>query len=533
MAACTIVTKRGLAQARILAKSFLEHHPDAPVFVLLADRIDGYFKPSNERFHLVQLDDLDIPDNNQLPFRYTSTELLTALKPYFLNHLFAKHAVKKLLYLDPASLVLGNLDPLLELLEEHSVVLAPYLTSVTEEDGAPPRDQRMLEVGTHATGFLALAHTPTTTELLDWWQKRVTERGVVIGEQGIAGDQRWFDMLPRYFKGVHVAREPGYGIGSWNVHARQVELREGEVVVNGQQGYFFSFAGLEPADSAAADQFREPQVMAGDSRILLQQYRGLLEKEGREAARLWPYAFDAFDNGAKIPDFVRQMYQRLGREARRFENPFHSSSSDSFFAWLNGSVDGEENRSQVVTRLWHEIYLQRRDLQEAFPDLFGSDRTAFIQWVADHGLRETAVDERFLVHRPLAHRQEQLSEPPREAPVALHETALGVNIAGYIASEKGVGEGVRSDIRMMQAAGIPYVLNNFPDPGSSNQDLTFEHFSYGNPHPINLMHINADAIPEFAPEGKGLLRRPLQHRLLGVGAFRVPQGMASELPILR
>jgi glycosyltransferase involved in cell wall biosynthesis len=191
------------------------------------------------------------------------------------------------------------------------------------------------------------------------------------------------------------------------------------------------------------------------------------------------------------------MHHRLGRESRRFGNPFHSSLPSGFFAWLNGSVDGEEDLSRTITRVWQEVYLQRPDVQQAFPDLFGSDRAGFIDWMAQHGIQEAGLDERFLVNRTSVHR---CAEPPARpaAPAPREESSFGVNIAGYIASEKGVGEGVRSDVRMMQAAGIPYVLNNFADPGSSNQDLTFEHFSFGNPYPINLMHINADALPEFA-----------------------------------
>jgi glycosyltransferase involved in cell wall biosynthesis/2-polyprenyl-3-methyl-5-hydroxy-6-metoxy-1,4-benzoquinol methylase len=80
----------------------------------------------------------------------------------------------------------------------------------------------------------------------------------------------------------------------------------------------------------------------------------------------------------------------------------------------------------------------------------------------------------------------------------VNEPPVAVNVAGYIASEKGVGEGVRSDIRCLQAAGVPVVLNNVVDSGSANCDRTFEEVSDTNPHPINLIHVNADQVREFA-----------------------------------
>jgi GT2 family glycosyltransferase/glycosyltransferase involved in cell wall biosynthesis len=77
------------------------------------------------------------------------------------------------------------------------------------------------------------------------------------------------------------------------------------------------------------------------------------------------------------------------------------------------------------------------------------------------------------------------------------KSGSGVNVAGYFASEKGVGEAVRADIRALAASGIPYVLNNFTDPGSHNQETEISGFSTENPYPVNLIHVNADAMPAF------------------------------------
>ena len=236
--------------------------------------------------------------------------------------------------------------------------------------------------------------------------------------------------------------------------------------------------------------------MLGEIEILFQHYRDLLLESGFETTAQWPYAYDRFDNGVKIPDVARRLYARLGSEVKRFGNPFHAAGPGSFFHWLNSGVDGEQNPASVITRVWHEAYHLRPDVQEAFPDLFNHDRSAFLKWVKERGIQETGLDERFLVNRERGSQIEPAEAPKPTTPESPAPN-FGVNISGYINSEKGVGEGVRSDIRMMQAAEIPFVLNNLADPGSANQDFTFEHFSYGNPHPVNLMHINADELPEF------------------------------------
>jgi glycosyltransferase involved in cell wall biosynthesis len=75
---------------------------------------------------------------------------------------------------------------------------------------------------------------------------------------------------------------------------------------------------------------------------------------------------------------------------------------------------------------------------------------------------------------------------------------FGVNVAGHFNSEKGVGEAVRSAIRILDAAQVPYVLNNFNDPGARNSDVTFTNFSDRNPYRFNLIVLGSDAVPYFA-----------------------------------
>ena len=92
-AACTIVSKNYISYARVLAESFRRHHPDAGMYVLLVDRLDGHFDPAAEPFTLVELSALGIPDLPRFAFQYAITELNTAVKPYFLRHLLREHGL--------------------------------------------------------------------------------------------------------------------------------------------------------------------------------------------------------------------------------------------------------------------------------------------------------------------------------------------------------------------------------------------------------------------------------------------------------
>ena len=74
---------------------------------------------------------------------------------------------------------------------------------------------------------------------------------------------------------------------------------------------------------------------------------------------------------------------------------------------------------------------------------------------------------------------------------------LGINIAGYINGEFGIGEGVRANIRAAEAAGIPFTINNFTRSPHRKQDTTYQNFSLDNPHPVNLIQVNADEVATF------------------------------------
>jgi hypothetical protein len=79
----------------------------------------------------------------------------------------------------------------------------------------------------------------------------------------------------------------------------------------------------------------------GHLRPLFQTYKDLLVANGYLETKGWPYAYDYFDNGVKIPDMARKTYSALGAETNEFENPFHTEGANSFFYCLkHGRLKG-------------------------------------------------------------------------------------------------------------------------------------------------------------------------------------------------
>ncbi len=549
LAVCTIVSKNYLPYARVLTESFLEFNK-GDVYVLLVDKIDGYFEPKDERFKLIEIEELRylIPEFDRFCFQYTILELNTAAKPYLLEHLLVKYKMKKLVYLDPDIMVTGRLGPLSRLLNKNSMVLTPHLTEPIEDD-YHPNEVDILLSGTYNLGFFAMANNETVLKHVRWWQKRLHSRCIVAYEKGIFVDQKWMDLVPGFYDDVYILREPGYNIAYWNYHCRDVAAGDDGYTVNGEPAYFFHFSGFNPdkMQPVSKHQNRYTLNMLSGMEPLFELYRERVLKCGWNDMKSWPYVFDCFDNGVKIPSFLRRAYLDMGDKSNRFGNPFITKGANTFFNWLNEPV---KNGVPEITRALDLLYKSRHDLQSAFPDMFGTSKLPFISWVLVNR-KECGLTDGFLGQTvpfddakfgfqlklrlmryikaasslagkllfPLCRRNKRAMlffdrlnrlllsggnrlisrgtlKPAEAVYLRLRPEDFGINVAGYITSESGVGAAVRADIRAIKEAGIPFSMTNLISP-SRQKDTTFTDFTDDNPYGFNLIHVNADAVATF------------------------------------
>ncbi len=552
LAICTIVSKNYLPFARTLAESYLEHN-EGEFFVLLADKIDGYFEPDSEKFRLIEIEELRdiVPEFDKFCFQYTILELNTAIKPYLLEYLFTKFDIKKLVYLDPDILITNSFSELSGLLDDHSIILTPHLTAPIKDDYSPG-EINILMSGAYNLGFLALTKNSTTMSLLLWWKDRLYSNCIHAVEKGLFVDQKWMDLVPGMYEGVFILREPGYNVGYWNFHCRNVRFEGNEILVEDKPSYFFHFSGFDPENPAPVSKHQNRYKMSDlkGIRPVFDLYIKKLFKTNYKECMRWPYAYECFDNGVAIPDFVRRLYLFLGKKVLMFDNPF-VTGKNSYFNWLNEEID---SRKPPITRFIHEIYKIRRDVQKIFPDIFDADRDAFIAWAATGGKTDHNLDDIFFTGiisdeagqgsdmkrllrkifmlRVINQIKEVLKKilkkffwrSPKIIDIlktvnnrlnvtlsiptnsAIRESVnsvlpgdnkeIGVNISGYVNSESGTGEGVRANIRSFETIGIPLALNNVKSFSRQN-DKIYTSFSEFNPYHINFVHVNADQVPVF------------------------------------
>lgn len=410
-AACTIITRNHLAWARVLVESFHERHPDVPVFVVVVDSSDGYFDPSREDFHLVQLNDLDVPNVEEYCFMYPAVTACCGLKPYLLRYLL-RRGIQKILYFDSDILVVGDLSSLYDRLDRAVILLTPHVTCPLPPN-ALLKEEDIMHSGTYNLGFVGVRSDPDADRLLDWWGRCVYPTRHVPPWENLSQDQRWMDLAPCFVERVEVVHDQGCNVAYWNLPNRHVFSTETGPLVNGQPAVFFHFSGYDPARPERLSKSVPDVGLAHSGAIgpILQGYRERLLAHGDWECRAWPYSFDFFDNGARIPLVARFLYRHLAPDERRFGSPFVTGPEGSFFQWLDEAVDQPSEGPRRLNRLWYGVFRQRPDVQRAFPDVFGADRERYLAWAAragtDYGALCTDV--------PPA--EEEAGMPPAEAPL--------------------------------------------------------------------------------------------------------------------
>ncbi len=492
--ACTIVANNYLPFARVFARSFLAHHPEGRVWVLIVDRPAASIDYAAEPFDVVFVEDLGIRRFENVAFRYSILELNTAVKPYLLEHLHRTSGCERICYFDPDILVTGDLSPIYETLDDAEMVLTPHILEPLDDDGHPTERDFLLS-GIYNLGFLGISIRPTTLSFLAWWQSRLYHHCLHRTDRGLFVDQRWMDFAPAFLDTVRILRDPGYNVAYWNLPHRTVESGPEGSRVAGAPLRFFHFSGIVVDDARNISKFQDRYRVAErpDVEALFRDYRLALLDEGFAEMQALPYAFGHFEDGSPVPRAARQLLQKIDPDGERWPDPFRSSDPHGYHRWLLESVhtDGGLELPRLAVALWD----LRADVQAAFPFPLAHDAEPFARWFVDEVRRTSDLDPSLAdrVDRSLA---ESRTEPsttsgrhphdpfPHLVSRARSEGArLTPDQSTWWSSSADLERGARPRIprvAMMILERRPDLSSSFPDPlGRSRRAFALWFVTYG------------------------------------------------------
>ncbi len=335
VAAFTSFTFGYLPRAIVLARTLRQAHPDWRIVALIVDvRPPGYDDGAlRANFdEVVYADELGIPRFRSWMFKHDIVEACTAVKGRMLCRLLDEGA-DRVVYLDPDIAVFHGLDAVLAGLDTASIILTPHQTEPNTRPAAVQDNElTSLLYGIYNLGFLAVANDAGGRAFAEWWAEQLHRACYDEPERGVFTDQKYCDLVPGLFDGVHVNRDPGCNVASWNVSTRRISISDGgELQANDARLRFFHFTKVFGVGDVMLDKYMSASLAVVE---LLCWYKRTVEAVMGGLPPSPPWHYGSFRDGRAIPKPARVMFRNRADVMSRFPDPF-DPQGDSFHAWLS------------------------------------------------------------------------------------------------------------------------------------------------------------------------------------------------------
>ena len=376
---------------RILFDSVQKHHPEADLFLCLADKICSDVELGIRGVEIIPAASLGIENFPDFAFRYDIMEFNTAVKPFVMRQLLESRGFTEVVYLDPDIELFAPMSPVFDAFAAGAdFVLTPHLTAPAEFKEFP-NDIGIMKAGIYNLGFIALNNSQDAIAFLQWWERKLRFQCINQQEKGVFVDQKFVDLLPAFHDNVAILRDHTLNVAYWNLEQRQLTQTETGWLVDGEPLRFFHFSGIDAKQPQRLSKHTER--FNGDLDAPLQaivnHYLEQLQKFGYGANINPDYSYGKFSNDIPIANLMRRCYRDLPEKFSG--NPF-----DSFDKYLNQPSSLVSSISPwKVTNLMRYLWEQRADLQAVFDLNHLEGRFNYALWFVKHAA-ENNVDDYFL-----------------------------------------------------------------------------------------------------------------------------------------
>ena len=324
-----------VGKVRTLCRSLRRYFPEARVHWLIADlRNEDLVRSldAGEVDEITFAEDLDLSSPTWL-FQHDLIELSTAIKPHFARSLLERPDADLVLYFDPDIVLFSQLDDVKKTLSESSLVLTPHLLKPEiEPDAVRDHELCSLRHGVFNLGFFGVRNCQEGRAFLNWWNDRCQEFCWGDWQTGVFTDQKWINFAPAFFPNTSILRSPRHNVAPWNINQRVVEgtFDEG-FTVDGEPLGFYHFTGF---DSGAHRQVIDKYAHGNEAVHALHRWyeertRFLLADCNLE------WNLGRYRNQKPIEAFHREIYRQRDDLRQHFPDPYQINETGAgYLAWL-------------------------------------------------------------------------------------------------------------------------------------------------------------------------------------------------------
>jgi hypothetical protein len=322
-----------LARAKILAQTLRRAHPNWAIHAVIVDKppIDLDVQTALKDFDkIVDAETLEIPRFRSWIFKHNIIEACTAVKGQMLVELLDA-GYEKVVYLDPDIAVFNPLDTIEHRLDHSSIVLTPHQCAPNERLAQiTDNELTSLQYGIYNLGFIAIRNDSIGRNFARWWAQQLYRACYNAVEIGLFTDQKYCDLVPALFDRVHIERDPGCNVASWNLSQRTLRFTDQNIVVNGSPLRFYHFTKIGGVGDVMTERYADDNTEAFE---IWKWYKRQIAGENVPAIPRNYWYYGNFSNGETIEDCTRVFYRNRVDLVSYFVNPFEIEG-DSLYHWM-------------------------------------------------------------------------------------------------------------------------------------------------------------------------------------------------------
>jgi len=232
---CTYFDHNYLPRGMVMLESLHEHCPEAHVHVLcLSDECHGALAALAYPFvSLIRLDELEAADPALAATRPTRSliEYYFTITPCLPWHLLTRRGLEEITYLDADMMFFSSPEPIFKEAGAASVIITPHRFS--------EKLSYKKFHGLYNVSWLTFRNTGHGLDCLAWYKDACLDWCYDVLEETRYADQKYLDIFPEKFLGVHVMRNSGGGVAPWNLADSIMEIRDGCIVINNDPLIFY------------------------------------------------------------------------------------------------------------------------------------------------------------------------------------------------------------------------------------------------------------------------------------------------------
>jgi hypothetical protein len=264
-------------------------------------------------------------------FKHDIVEACTAVKGQMLLYLLGSGA-DKVVYFDPDIAIFEGVSDIIALLDKYSIVLTPHqIEHNSTRLEILDNEITSLKYGVFNLGFFAVANDSNACKFASWWAQQLYRACYDEVPGGIFTDQKYCDLVPAMFDRVHVHRDPGCNVASWNLSRRHIAINQrGVISANESPLKFYHFTKIGGDGDVMTERYARGnhqvfEIWNWYSRQINEKHTPIIPPQ------YWKYS--AFSNGQTITKQIRVFFRGRVDLMRYFDDPFQTSG-DSFYRWL-------------------------------------------------------------------------------------------------------------------------------------------------------------------------------------------------------